>query len=149
MMLPAGRDSSKKVYETIRNSPHWNESLLLVTYDEHGGFYDHVAPPTTTSPGDRIMDNDNNHHNFDFTQLGIRVPAIAISPLIPRGMIDHAVYDHSSLLATVESVFGINPLTNRDKQANSLNHLLSLAAPRDRRAHGASRSTRFRLPLRG
>src|SRR5271157_747311 len=120
----------KKVYETIRNSPLWNESILLVTYDEHGGFYDHVAPPATTSPGDRIMDNDNNHHNFDFAQLGIRVPAIAISPLIPRGTIDHTVYDHSSLLATVESLFGINPLTNRDKQANSLNHLLSLTAPR-------------------
>jgi phospholipase C len=125
-----GEKLIRKVYETIRNSPHWNNSLLLVTYDEHGGFYDHVAPPAVASPGDQITDDDNNHHNFDFSQLGIRVPAIAVSPLIPRGTIDHTVYDHSSALATVESIFGIDPLTNRDRQASSLNHLLSLTTPR-------------------
>ncbi len=125
-----GEKLIKKVYETIRNSPHWNESLLLITYDEHGGFYDHVAPPAIVSPGDKISDDDNNHHNFDFAQLGIRVPAILVSPLIPRSTIDHTLYDHSSLLATVESIFGINPLTNRDRQANSLDHLLSLTTPR-------------------
>jgi len=125
-----GEKLIKKVYETIRNSPHWNESLLLITYDEHGGFYDHAAPPSTVSPGDRIMDDDNNQNNFDFTQLGIRVPAIAVSPLIPRATIDHTVYDHSSVLATIETIFGIVPLTNRDSQAHSVNHLLSLASPR-------------------
>jgi phospholipase C len=125
-----GEKLIKTVYETIRNSPHWNESLLLITYDEHGGFYDHVAPPAIVSPGDKISDDDNNHHNFDFAQLGIRVPAVVVSPLIPRSTIDHTLYDHSSLLATVESIFGISSLTNRDKQANSLNHILSLTTPR-------------------
>ncbi len=120
----------KKVYETIRNSPHWNDSLLLITFDEHGGFYDHVAPPSTISPGDEITDDDNNHHNFDFTQLGVRVPAIVVSPLIPRGIIDHTLYDHTSLPATVENLFGLKPLTNRDALANTLNHLLSLTTPR-------------------
>jgi phospholipase C len=67
---------------------------------------------------------------FDFTQLGVRVPAIVVSPLIPRGIIDHSVYDHSSVLATVEHIFGLLPLTGRDKQAHSLNHLFSLATPR-------------------
>ncbi len=125
-----GEKLIKKVYETIRSSPHWKESLLLVTYDEHGGFYDHVGPPAIVSPGDRVTDDDNNHHNFDFAQLGVRVPAIAISPLIRRGTIDHTIYDHSSLLATVESIFGLDPLTNRDGQANPLDHLPSLTAPR-------------------
>jgi phospholipase C len=125
-----GEKLIKNVYETIRNSPHWNDSLLLVTYDEHGGFYDHVSPPPTVSPGDRITDSSSNHHNFDFTQLGIRVPAIVISPLIPRRTIDHTVYDHSSLLATVEATFGLKPLTNRDSQANAFNRLLSLTAAR-------------------
>jgi len=120
----------KTVYETIRNSPHWNNSLLLITYDEQGGFYDHVAPPMTVSPGDTISDPDNNHHSFDFMQLGIRVPAIAISPLIPRNLVDHTVYDHTSLLATMENLFGLPSLTNRDAQAHTLNHLLSLQTPR-------------------
>jgi len=125
-----GEKLIKSVYETIRNSPLWNKSLLLVTYDEHGGFFDHVAPPGTVSPGDRILDSNNNHHNFDFAQLGIRVPAVVVSPFIPRHTVDHTVYDHTSLLATVEAIFGLEPLTDRDKQANSLNYLLSLNAPR-------------------
>jgi phospholipase C len=120
----------KSVYETIRNSPHWNDSLLLVTYDEQGGFFDHVNPPSTVSPGDTISDETNNHHNFNFEQLGIRVPAIAISPLIPKNMVDHETYDHTSLLATVEKMFGFSSLTNRDAQANPLDHLFSLSTPR-------------------
>ncbi len=125
-----GEKLIKRVYETIRNSPHWNDSVLLVTYDEHGGFYDHVPPPAIVSPGDPITDDDSNHHNFDFTQLGVRVPAVVVSPLIPRGTIDHTLYDHSSLLATLESMFTINPLSNRDGQANTFNHLLSVTTPR-------------------
>jgi phospholipase C len=120
----------KTVYETIRNSPHWNSSLLLVVYDEHGGFFDHVPPPPAVAPGDPISDEDNDHHDFTFTQLGVRVPAVIASPLIPRGMIDGTRYDHSSLLATVEQLFGLKPLTNRDAAANSFNHLLSLSTPR-------------------
>ena len=120
----------KTVYETIRNSPHWNDSLLLVTYDEQGGFFDHVHPPSTVSPGDTISDETNNHHNFNFEQLGIRVPAVVISPLIPKNMVDHQVYDHTSLLASIETMFGFSPLTNRDARANTLNHLFSLSAPR-------------------
>ena len=120
----------KRVYETIRNSPHWNDSLLLVTYDEQGGFFDHVSPPAAVSPGDTISDETINRHGFNFEQLGIRVPAIAISPLIPKNTVDHEVYDHTSLLATVETMFGLRPLTNRDAGSNTLNHLFSLGNPR-------------------
>lgn len=120
----------KTVYEAVRNSPQWEKSVLLITYDEHGGFFDHVPPPATVGPGDGIPDEDNNHHNFDFTQLGVRVPAVVVSPLIPRGTIDHTKYDHSSLVATVEAIFGLGPLTNRDRHANTFRHLLSLGAPR-------------------
>jgi phospholipase C len=104
--------------------------VLLVTYDEQGGFYDHVAPPATVSPGDTISDPDNNHHNFDFAQLGVRVPAIVISPLIPANVVDHTVFDHTSLLATIENLFGLPSLTQRDSQANTFSHLLSLQNPR-------------------
>lgn len=128
--ITRGERLVKTVYETIRNSPHWESSLLIITYDEHGGFYDHVRPPQTVAPGDSSTDPGNNLYGFDFTQLGVRVPAVIISPLIPRGIIDHTRYDHTSVLATVENIFGLQPLTERDKQANTLKHLFSLAAPR-------------------
>jgi len=120
----------KSIYETIRNSPHWESSLLIITYDEHGGFYDHIPPPQTVAPGDAITDPGNNTNNFDFKQLGVRVPAVIISPLIPRGIIDSTIYDHTSVLATIEGIFGLSPLTERDKQANTLNHLFALTTPR-------------------
>jgi phospholipase C len=120
----------KKVYEAIRNSPNWNESLLLVVYDEQGGFFDHAKPPPTVAPGDVMSDLNNNTHGFNFEQLGIRVPAVAISPLIPDNQVDHTIYDHSSLPATVEKLFNLSPLTKRDAAANNLTHLLSLGTPR-------------------
>jgi phospholipase C len=120
----------KTIYEAIRTSPHWESSVLIITYDEHGGFYDHVPPPQAIAPGDTPTDPENNLFSFDFTQLGVRVPAIVVSPLIPRGIIDHTVYDHTSALATVERIFGLLPLTERDKQAHSLNHLFSLTTAR-------------------
>ncbi len=120
----------KDVYETIRNSPHWEKSLLIITWDEHGGFYDHVPPPPAVSPGDTPGDPDNNTHGFNFTQLGVRVPAVVVSPLIERGVIDHTEYEHSSIPATVERLFGLDPMTQRDAQANDVTHLLGRETPR-------------------
>jgi phospholipase C len=119
----------KAVYEAIRNSPHWEKSLLIVTFDEHGGFYDHIPPPAAVPPGDTITASYVQNH-FQFDQLGVRVPALVISPYTPKGVIDHTSYDHTSMLATVERLFGMKNLTERDRAANDLRHLLSLQAPR-------------------
>ncbi|QSR85768.1 phosphoesterase [Methylacidimicrobium sp. B4] len=120
----------KEVYEAVRNSPHWESSLLILTYDEHGGFFDHVLPPPAVPPGDHATDEENGQVHFDFSQLGPRVPAVVISPWIPRNTIDHLPYDHSSVVKTVTELFSLKSLTNRDRAANSLCHLLSLAVPR-------------------
>jgi phospholipase C len=120
----------KDVYEAIRSSPHWPTSLLVVLYDEHGGFYDHVPPPRGVSPGDRFAP-DVNRHSFQFDQLGVRVPAVVVSPFTARGLVDHTTYDHASLLATVEHLWGLAPLTQRDAAAARFDHLFGLAAPRD------------------
>jgi phospholipase C len=120
----------KDVYEAIRSSPHWPTSVLVVLYDEHGGFYDHVAPPACVSPGDRFAP-DVNRHRFQFDQLGVRVPAVVVSPFTARGLVDHTTYDHTSLLATVEHLWGLAPLTQRDAAAARFDHLFGLAAPRD------------------
>ncbi|MDQ6774299.1 MAG: phosphoesterase [Candidatus Dormibacteraeota bacterium] len=119
----------KDVYESIRNSPHWARSLLIVTYDEHGGFYDHVAPPVAVPPGDSTPPG-HSHNGFRFDRLGVRVPAVIVSPYTARGLIDHTVYDHTSVLATVENLFGLAPLTARDAAAARLDHLFGLPRPR-------------------
>lgn len=127
--LAAGEAMLQDLYQTLRTSPYWATSLLIVTYDEHGGFYDHVAPPAAVKPGDKIYPSLNTN-GFDFSQYGIRVPAVVISPRIPAGTVDHTVYDHTSIMRTVEKVLGFGHLTERDHKANDLRGLMSLATPR-------------------
>jgi len=120
----------KTVYEAIRNSPHWNTSLLIVTWDEHGGFYDHVPPPAATPPGDTPVGSKFNQFHFPFDRYGIRVPAVIVSPLIRANLIDHRLYDHGSIPKAIETVFGLPPLTERDKAAKDPTALLTLTAAR-------------------
>lgn len=120
----------KATYEAIRNSPHWNSSLLIVTWDEHGGFYDHMAPPAAVPPGDTAPLSKYNQYGFTFARYGVRVPAVIVSPFIPANLIDHRLYDHSSIPATIEAAYGLPALTERDKAANHVMSLLSLAQPR-------------------
>lgn len=123
--ITRGERFIKHVYEHIRSSPHWETSVLLITYDEHGGFFDHVPPPAGVVPGDGVADEDNNHHDFAFDLLGVRVPAIVVSPLIDRNLLDGTLYDHSSIPKTLENLFALKPLTERDAKATGFDHLLS------------------------
>jgi phospholipase C len=114
-----------------------NSTLLVIVYDEHGGTFDHVHPPTTVNPDAKNWINDgvSTDPSFDFTRLGVRVPAVLISPYIPGGKIDGRVYDHASIIATTLKLFlpgipNVN-LTNRDRSANTFEDNLSLAAPRN------------------
>jgi phospholipase C len=129
--LYGGEGLIKFVYEAIRNSPLWNESLLIITYDEHGGFYDSVAPGSITEPGDGSNSSKLNKFGFQFNQAGVRVPAILVSPWLGKGVIDKTVYDHTSVLATAEKVLDIKPLTDRDKHAKNPLHLLLESARTD------------------
>jgi phospholipase C len=124
-----GEGLIKSVYEAIRNSPHWNESMLIVTYDEHGGFFDHVTPPCV--PTNRIEGVTGKFHGFKFDQYGPRVPAVVISPWCPRNMIEHRQLEHSFIPATIEQLFGLQPLTARDTGITGLQTLATLAAPRN------------------
>lgn len=74
----------KEVYETLRSSPQWNETLFIITYDEHGGFFDHVPTPVSGVPSpDGIVGPDP--FDFKFDRLGVRIPTIMISPWIEKG----------------------------------------------------------------
>jgi phospholipase C len=127
-----GEDVILQVYNGIRSNPDtWNSTLLVIVYDEHGGLFDHVPPPATASP-DGI---DSASPPFGFDRLGVRVPAVLVSPYIEQGTIITDVFDHSSLAATARKVFigaGWEDtfLTQRDKAASTFEGVLTLAAPR-------------------
>jgi phospholipase C len=128
------------VYNAIRsNEDLWQSTMLVIIYDEHGGTYDHVTPPATVNPDGKIAEDPGEHvakiPSFDFTRLGIRVPAVIVSPYIEAGTIDHTVYDHTSVLAMARKLFlgdaaAANFLTKRDQQANTFESLLTRSVPR-------------------
>src|SRR5580692_1485762 len=108
------------VYYAVRNGPGWNNTLLIITYDEHGGNYDHVPPPTSATPPDNSI---GELLGFDFKRFGVRVPAILISPRIPAGTVFRAgkgTIDHTSVLRTIERIWNVKPLTKRDAAAPDL-----------------------------
>jgi phospholipase C len=111
------------VVAALGKSPQWAKSLLVITYDEHGGFFDHVPPPTT-------VDDD-----AEFRQLGFRVPAMLIGPTVRVGCTIDAVFEHSSVAATLTKRFGLEPLNARATAAADLspcidpNRLANPAAP--------------------
>ncbi|HEV2268665.1 MAG TPA: alkaline phosphatase family protein [Steroidobacteraceae bacterium] len=124
-----------QVYNALRSSPCWKRTLLVITYDEHGGCFDHVSPPKAVSP-DRCV---AAKYNFRFDAYGVRVPAVLVSPYVPPGSRIRAPrtpagggapFDHTSIIRTVRDVFGIpGALTARDASAPSVMTALSLAAP--------------------
>jgi hypothetical protein len=99
--------------------------MLIILWDEHGGFYDHVTPPAATPTGSR-----GQSYGFKFDQYGPRVPAVVISPLCPRNMIEHRYLEHSFIPATIEQVVGLKPLTVRDTGITGLQTLATLETPR-------------------
>jgi len=126
----AGEALIKETYEAIRNSPAWNNSVLIVTWDEHGGFFDHAVPPVAIAPGDTEPGAPHNTNGFTFQQYGARVPAVIVSPLIPGNLVDHRVYDHSCIPRLLESLFGVYSLTARDRSAADISALVTLGTAR-------------------
>jgi phospholipase C len=111
-VLDEGEKHVIELIDAVRKGPNWKDTAIIVTYDEHGGFWDHVAPPTT-----------------DVWGPGSRVPAIVISPFAKRGFIDKTVYDTTSILATIEHRFGLAPLTTRDANATDLANAFDFSQP--------------------
>ena len=117
------------VYYALRNGKGWNDTLLLITYDEHGGNYDHVPPPWGATP----PDNSVGEWGFDFTRFGVRIPALLISPRIAAGTVFRSksgTIDHTSVLKTIELRWNVPALTARDAAAPDLGDVLTLATPR-------------------
>jgi phospholipase C len=117
-----GEQFISSVYNALATSPQWKNILFVVTYDEHGGFFDHVSPPQV--PDDRA--------DQGFNQLGFRVPTLVIGPYVKKGYVSSVQHDHTSVVKHIEKMFGLEPLTMRDAAANDL----SDAIDADRLARG-------------
>lgn len=104
------------IHNALAASPHWNRCLLVIFYDEAGGFFDHVPPGK--APDDRAAEG--------FDQLGFRVPAMIIGPWVKPGFVSEGIYDHTSFLVHLERHFNLEPLTARDAAATDLTDFLDL-----------------------
>jgi len=136
------------VYNAIRSNPDtWDTTLLVIVYDEHGGLYDHVPPPSAITP-DGIT---SGSPFFAFDRLGVRVPAILVSPYIDAGtIVDDKIFDHTSVISTARKVFIKQGwentfLTQRDRFAQTFESVLTRSTPRDRKAVDPTHFHRLQL----
>jgi phospholipase C len=121
--IRAGEYFLSQIYDAVTKSPAWPRTLLIVTFDEWGGFFDHVSPPAAADVRPELQ------------QRGFRIPCVLISPFARRGGVAHGTYDHTSILKLLEWRFGLEPLSMRDAQATNLAAALdfskrNLSAPR-------------------
>jgi phospholipase C len=115
------QDLLARIYNGIRaNEELWNSSLLVVIYDEHGGFYDHVQPPSAIGP-------DDYRREYGFDQLGVRVPAVLISPWVKQGVLS-TQFDHTSVGKYLCDKWGMEPLGKRMAQAESIGVAIETAS---------------------
>jgi phospholipase C len=112
-----GQQLIASVYTALANSPQWKNTLFVLTYDEHGGYFDHVAPPS---------DGADEFADLGFNQLGIRVPALVMGPYAKQGAVVSTRYEHSSALKHIQNHFGLEPLWMRTEQASDLTDCLDL-----------------------
>jgi phospholipase C len=108
------------IYEAVTQGPNWPNTVLVINFDEWGGFFDHVAPMLAPiPPADAALHSDGRR--------GFRVPALVISPWSPRGTVAHGLYDHTSVLRMIEWRWNLRPLTIRDATANNLAEVLDFS----------------------
>jgi phospholipase C len=133
--VSAGEALISQVYSALFGSKVWNQTLLIITYDEHGGCFDHVPPPANATPPDNLA----GQFGFKFTRFGPRVPTVLVSSWIPAGTVYRVAqtvaaaptpFDHTSILKTVEKRFGLPSLTQRDAMAPDVGGVLTLSAAR-------------------
>jgi len=117
-----------EVVNAVMRGPQWSKTLMIWTYDEWGGWYDHVPPPAAIPPDDVPPDLPPGSLPGGFDRYGFRVPAGVISPYARRDFVSHTVYDHTSVLKTVETKWNLPALTRRDANASDVLAMIDLKA---------------------
>jgi phospholipase C len=122
--IQEGAQFGAQVIDAVLSSPSWPSTALFLTYDEHGGFYDHVPPPPACVPDDiaPLLDPGDPTSDFpaQFDRYGFRVPLVVVSPYAKAGFVSHTIYDHTSILRFIETRFDLPALTNRDANAHPM-----------------------------
>ena len=131
--IRAGEQLIADIYNMIKSSPAFEKTLFIITYDEHGGTYDHVPPPSGAKSPD--VGQPAGQEGFLFNRFGVRVPCIVVNPYIKKGLIGrpdgYTPFDHASIIRTVQTCFELDGhLTERDKAAPDFSCLLTLSKPR-------------------
>lgn len=111
-----------RIYRAVTSSPNWKHTVLIITFDEWGGFFDHVAPPLAPIPAASAAAGDTDG------RLGFRVPCIVISPMAKRATVNHEQFDHTSILRMIEWRWSLPALSSRDVAANNLADVLDFAS---------------------
>jgi phospholipase C len=124
-----GQAFAAKILNALMHGPAWSSTVILLTYDEHGGYFDHVPPPPACLPDAIPPDLQPGDEPGAFDNYGIRVPFVAISPFSKRAYVSHNVFDHTSILRFIETRFDLPALTNRDANANPMLDLFDFANP--------------------
>jgi phospholipase C len=128
--IAVGEEFAASVVNAVINGPAWDRTALLLTYDEHGGYYDHVPPPAAIPPDSIGPDLVPGENGFDgFARYGFRVPFALVSPWARKDFVSHDVYDHTSILKLVETKWNLPALTYRDANAAPMLDLLDLRRP--------------------
>jgi phospholipase C len=118
-----------QVVQALGASPLWEKTILLLMYDEHGGYYDHVPPPAAIPPDGIPPVVQPGEQTYEgFARYGFRVPSVVVSPYAKQNYVSHMVYDHTSVLAFAERKWNLPALTYRDANANDLTDFLDLSA---------------------
>lgn len=112
-----GQADVANIASAVMTSPQWPHAALVITYDEQGGFYDHVPPQPACVPDDIPPDLQPGDVQAQYDQTGLRVPLIVVSPYAKRGYVSHVVTEHTSILRLVAARFGLRALTYRDANA--------------------------------
>ncbi len=132
-----------EIYNTLAKSPQWERMVFVLNFDENGGFYDHVPPPTVID--DNVNPNPGPH--LDYKRLGFRVPAIAMGPYAPKKIETAGPYEHCSILRMIEWRWGLSPMSARDANARNLAEALDFSNKREHvHAARAQADHRPRLP---
>jgi phospholipase C len=118
-----------KVVDAVTHSPQWGHLALFITFDEHGGLYDHVAPPPACAPDDIAPILGGGGTSYDFANYGFRVPLFVVSPYSKAHHVSHVVADHTSILRFVESRFKLPAMTKRDANADPLFDMFDFTNP--------------------
>ena len=117
------------VVDSVMHGPAWKRTLLVWTYDEHGGYYDHVVPPAAIAPDNIPPKLASGDYPGGYDMYGPRVPTVVVSPYSRPNEVSNVVHDHTSILATIEAKWNLPALTYRDANASTLVDFLDLSHP--------------------